>query len=281
MRPTPAAAFAGVVSAAGRTPCVLDVRLLLSSLGVLTAVRLATCLEVFLPGEFRELLREDKRTPGTAERLVPRPMGASARERLDLRGETAIAELELDAWHRYATEPDLARQPLYYLGDREDEARLPATADTLLRRRFEGLAQGLDRRLEDSHYDLPRGWRYKNMLRDSVALCAALSAYGGILLTRVEAAAGAEGQPALCDYLFAAGLRPLRVEDTGGLVSAPLRQALARTGLAALWSGVSLVAVHVAVPGYPVLGAPDPEIAPELAYRQWPAARVCWFPLGA
>lgn len=257
-----------------RPPCVVDARLALSRHGQLSIARLARDFPVWLPQELHRVLRDTQSYLSNPSRLVPRPYCASLRQ-LDLRTEADVVGEELSQWDRLPQEDDLASLPLYYLGERADECLIPADVDRRLRERCEQLQRGLHHAMTQAGYDLPRGEIVAACIRDAAALCAALEPYGAFILTRLES--DSEGNPALCDYLDAWGVPTAEVPRAGRPAVRWLREALAQSGLMALaWAGIQLVAVHVIMPGFPVLGSADKGLDDDAVARLWARASVFW-----
>jgi hypothetical protein len=256
--------------AAASPACVVDVRLMLGRHGLQICSALSRCLELWLPQALHELVRA---RPGA------RPAGALApRERPgggadpDLRAaEVAEVADELALWDLLPQDAALAALPLYHLGARADECRVPPSSDGGLRRRCELLQQGLDLLAVASGREVDE---LASCHRDAAALCAALLPYGAFVLTRLEPGGAA---PALCECLEAWDLRAEAVAGRGGPVGAQLRAALVRAGLLPLvWAGLRLALVHVVLPGVALLGAPDPRLdAADIASR-WSLATVYW-----
>jgi len=259
---------------ARRPPCVVDARLALSRHGQLSIARLARDFHVWVPQELHRVLRDTRSHLADPSRLVPRAYCASLRE-LDMKSEANVIGEELAQWDRLPEEDDLASLPLFYLGERADECFMSADVDRRLRERCEQLQRGLHHAMTRSGYDLPRGEIVSACIRDAAALCAALEPYGAFILTRLES--DAEGNPTLCDYLDAWGVPTAEAPDSGGPGVQWLRDALARSGMAPLaWAGIQLAAVHVIVPGFPVLGSRDKGLDDDAVARVWARAAVFW-----
>ena len=258
----------------GRTPCVVDARLALSRYGQLSVARLAREFQMWLPQELHAVLRDTRSHLNHPSRLVVRPYCASLRQ-LDLKVEADVVGEELSQWDRLPQEDDLASLPLFYLGERADECLIPAHVDRRLRERCEQLQRGLHQAMNESGYDLPRGQIAAACVRDAAALCAALEPYGAFIMTRLES--DAEGAPALCDYLDAWGVPTAEAPRSGGMAARSLHTAIARSGLAPLsWAGIPLAAVHVIVPGFPVLGGIDKGLDDDAVAGLWARASVFW-----
>ncbi len=249
-----------------------DARLVLAPLGVLAVARLTREFAVWLPRELREILRDTARYQEDPASLVPQVYCAPLRA-LDADQLADEIGRELSQWDRLPEEDELAALPLFYVGDRADESRLPAGVDRGVRERFEQLQRGLDLLAHASSCNAPAG--VVACVRDACALCAALEPYAAFILTRLES--DGEGGPAICDYLDAWGVpvseAPARLRHSVRAFDA----ALARAGLAPLvWAGVDLAAVHVVVPGFPVLGAADRGLDDDAVARLWLQAPIFW-----
>jgi hypothetical protein len=258
--------------ASARQACVADARLLLAPFGVLTVTRLAREFAVWIPRELREILRDTSRYMLDATCLVPRVYCAGLRA-LDPEQEAEEIRRELAQWDRLPEEEELAALPLYHLGDRADESHIPAGVDRGVRERCEQLQRGLDLVVQASRGRHPVS--VAACVRDAASLCAALEPYSAFILTRLEP--DGEGGPAICDYLDAWGVpvseAPLRRVRT----ARALGDALARAGVGPLvWAGVELAAVHVVVPGFPVLGGADSSLDDDAVARLWSQASVFW-----
>ena len=265
---------ADVSGHSGRTPCVVDARLALSRHGQLSVTRLARDFAVWLPQELHRVLSDTRTFLEDTSQLTPSPYCASLR-RLDMKVEADQVGEELSQWDRLPYEDDLAALPLYYLGERADECFTPPGTDRRLRDRYEQLQRGVHLAMRKSEYDLPRGRVVANCIADAVALCAALEPYGGFILTRLES--DSKRCPALCDYLDAWGVPTTQVEDDAEEAVRWLSKALARSGLGPIgWAGVALAAVHVIVPGFPVLGGADRGFDDDGVARLWERASVFW-----
>jgi hypothetical protein len=257
-----------------RTPCIVDARLALSRHGQLSVARLAREFPVWIPQELHRILRDTRAYIDDASPLAPRPYCAALR-RIDVGHEVELIARELSQWDRLPHDDDLAALPLHYLGDRADECALPADVDRRVRDRCEQLQRGLSRVTTRSGYDLPRGGIVAACFADAVALCAALGPYGAFILTRLES--DAEGSPALCDYLDAWGVPTKEAPDSDETSVGWLRDALRRSNLVPLtWAGIQLVAVHVVLSGFPVLGGADKGLDDDAVARVWTQASVFW-----
>jgi hypothetical protein len=268
--------MAGITGAAGdrRLPCVIDARLALSRHGQLSVARLTREFSVWVPRELHRVLRDTRSYLSRASRLAPRPY-CQALRRLNMKAEAEAIGEELAQWDRLPDEDDLASLPLYYLGDRADECSVPGSVDRRVRERCEQLQQGLHQAMTNSSYDLPRGQVVALCIADATALCAALEPYGAFILTRLES--DAEGSPALCDYLDAWGVPTAEAPRPEVAMTRWLREALARCGLAPLaWAGIRLAAVHVMLPGFPILGGADKGLDDDAVARLWARASVFW-----
>jgi hypothetical protein len=229
---------------------------------------------LWLPQELHHVLRNTRSHLADPSSLAERPYCASLRQ-IDLNVEADAIGEELSQWDRVPEEDDLASLPFYYLGERADECRMPTDVDRRLRERCEQLQRGLHHAMNASGYDLPRGEIVSACIRDAVALCAALEPYGAFILTRLES--DAEGAPALCDYLDAWGVPTAAAPASGKSAVRWLRDALTQSGLAPLtWAGIPLAAVHVIVPGFPVLGGADKGLDDDAVARLWTRASVFW-----
>jgi hypothetical protein len=259
------------------TPCVVDARLALSRHGQVAIARLARGFPVWIPRQLQRLLRdtgrylEDRSTVG---HLVPRPYCQSLRQ-LDMAAEIDAIGRELSQWDRLPEEDALASLPLHYVGDRADECALPSDVDRQLRERCEQLQRGLYCAMTRSGYDLPRGEIVSECIADAVALCAALEPYGAFILTRLEA--DGQGNPVLCDYLDAWGVPVAEAPVTAEPAGRWLAEALGRCGMSPItWAGIPLVAVHVLVAGFPVLGHADKGLDDDAVAGLWADASVMW-----
>jgi hypothetical protein len=257
-----------------RPPCVIDARLALSRYGQLSVARLTREFPVWVPRELQRVLHDTRSYLSGTSRLAPRPY-CHALRRLDMNADAGVIGEELSQWDRLPEEDDLASLPLHHLGDRADECSVPPNVDRRVRERFEQLQQGLHIAMAKSSYDLPRGQLVAACVADAAALCAALEPYGAFILTRLES--DAEGSPALCDYLDAWGVPTAEAPDAHEPLTWWLRDALARCGLAPLsWAGVPFTAVHVVVPGFPILGGADKGLDEDAVARLWKRASVFW-----
>ncbi len=255
-----------------RPACIVDARLALGAHGLRALAALCRRVEVWLPQRVHELLRDPPRRLASSDGLVPRPYALAARE-LDLSQAAREVREALDRASRLPAEAEFAAWPLHHLGDRADECRIPPHADGGLRQRTEQLRRGLDLLARASRFDLPRGDEITACFRDAAALGAALSAWDGFVLTRLEP--DGWGAPALCDYLDAWGLevRAIAPEDEGG--SGP--EAPAAAALRPLaWAGLRLAAVHLVVPGAAVVGGEDPRLDDAAVAEIWRGATACW-----
>lgn len=261
-------------ASAALPPCIVDARLALSRHGQLSVARLARAFPVWLPQELHRILRDTRHYLDDPGQLVERPYCAALRN-LNLEAEADLVGHELSQWDRRPREDDLASLPLYYLGERADECLLSPDVDRRLRERCEQLQRGLHQAMNQSGYDLPRGEIVAGCIRDAVALSAALEHYGSFILTRLES--DGEGAPALCDYLDAWGIPTAEAPHSGGRAVQWLRDALAQSGLTPLtWAGVPLVAVHVILAGFPVLGGEDEGLDDDAVARLWTQASIFW-----
>lgn len=256
-----------------RTPCVVDARLALSRHGQLSVARLARDFPVWIPKELQRVLSNTRSFLESADRLTPSPYCAKLRE-LDMKAEADLIGEELSQWDRFPEEDDLASLPLYYVGERADECFIPPDIDRRVRERCEQLQRGLHQAVVVSGYDLPRGEIVAACVSGAAALCVALEPYGAFILSRLEA--DAKKRPALCDYLDAWGV-PVSEAPSGARDVRWLRESLARSGLAPIaWAGVPLAAVHVMLPGFPVLGGADRGLDDDAVARLWERASVFW-----
>jgi hypothetical protein len=81
----------------------------------------------------------------------------------------------------------------------------------------------------------------------------------------------------MCDYLDAWGVATTEVPNAGGAPAAPLAEMLARAGLGVIaWARIQLAAVHVVVPGLPVLGDEDKGLDADMVATRWSQASVFW-----
>src|SRR5512140_3515608 len=176
-----------VATLAAATPaCVADVRLVLGRHGLQICTGLSRHLDLWLPQGLHELVREPRRAR-RADALVTGPPAPGARDPDLVAAEVAEVEAELDLWDRLPGDAELAALPLYHLGARADECRIPAYADRGLRDRCEQLQRGLDLMAVASGRPIDD---LAGCQRDAVALCAALLPYGAFVLTRLEAGRG-------------------------------------------------------------------------------------------
>jgi hypothetical protein len=257
-----------------RHVCVVDGRLALSRLGIVTLARLCGGCEVWLPSEVREILASARAYLDTADRLVPRPYCVRLRS-IDRDAEADAVARELAQWERLPSNDDLAALVTFTLGDRADECAIPPHVDRSVRPRYAQYSAGLSYLMMASGYDWPRGEHVACWVRDALALSAALQPYGAVIVTRLEP--DDFGAPALCDYADAWGVSSTEVEAGGGAGASALRDGLGRAGLGPLaWAGVTLAAVHVLVPGLPVLGDSDRGLDTDAVARLWQQAAVFW-----
>jgi hypothetical protein len=253
---------------------VVDARLALSRHGQISIARLSHEFPIWIPQELHRILHDTGSYLRKVNRLTPKPYCEGLRK-LDMKAEAQIIGEELAQWDRLPEEDDLASLPLYYVGERADECSVPPDVDRRLRERCEQLQRGLHLRMTQSGYDQPRGEVVASCIGDAAALCAALEPYGAFILTRLES--DADGSPVLCDYLDAWGVPTAKAPRSGRPAVSWLRDAIGRCGLAPLsWAGVPLAAVHVIVPGFPVLGGPDKGLDDDAVARLWARASVFW-----
>ena len=258
----------------GRQACVVDARLVFSRLGLLTVTRLASEFSVWLPAEVKQLLRDTRAFRAAADQLVPRTYCTALRG-LDVAAQVRELTEELAEWARLPEDPELAGVPMYFIGDRADEACTPPGLDRGTQERAEQLAEGLETLIAQADYDLPRGGLVSACVRDTVALCAALQPSRAFILTRLED--DGQGPPAICDYLDAWGVPSTEAPTSGGRAGEYLSYALARAGIEPIkWAGVPLAAVYVMVSGFPVLGKASRLHSKEDVGRQWTRASVFW-----
>ena len=252
--------------------CVIDARLALLPLGLVAIARLQTEFEVWLPRELRQVLREASTYGRRPERLMPAsPSGARQNNLSEL--EAVHGELAL--WEAWPVSAELSGLRLYHLGDRPDESVVPAGTDRGLDRRCEQLQRGLHQLECASGFDRELGDTLGACFRDALALAAALQRNHGFVLTRLERET--DRQPVMLDYLSAWGVPSREVPRRGGPAARPLRDAVVRSGVGALsWCDVPLAAVHVALPGYPVVGEPDPDLEDGELAQAWARALVHW-----
>ncbi len=257
-----------------RPPCVVDARLALSRHGQLSVARLSRDFSVWIPNELHRVLRHVKSYLDDPARLTPSPYCAAQR-RLDMSAEADLIGQELSQWDRLPEEDDIAALPLYYLGERADECFTPPDVDRRVRDRYEQLRRGAHSLRISADYDLPRGEVVGACIADAVALCAALEPYGAFILSRLEA--DAKRRPALCDYLDAWGVTTSEAPPRSIRAVGWLQDALTRCGLAPIgWAGIPLAAVHVLLPGFPVLGGADRGLDDDAVSRLWERASVFW-----
>lgn len=262
------------VLTSARQSCVADARLVLAPLGVLAVTRLAREFAVWVPRELREILRDASPYLTDPAKLVPFVYCGAGRT-LDPEAEADQIGRELAQWDALPDNEDLAALPLYYVGDRADESHIPTGVDRGVRERFEQLQRGLDLVAGRSTRVSPEG--VVACTRDATALCAALQPYSAFILTRLETETEAEAGPALCDYLDAWGVPVCEAPARGLRTARALLDALARAGLGPLiWAGVELSAVHVVVPGFPVLGGADRGLDDDAVADLWYQASVFW-----
>lgn len=260
-------------SVGSRTPCVVDARLALSRHGLLSVARLARDFPVWIPKELHRVLSDARPFLASPDRLTPSPYCGKLRQ-LDLQAEAEQIGEELSQWDRLPEDDDLASLPLYHIGERADECLIPPDIDRRVRERCEQLQRGLYRAMSRSGYDLPRGEVVAACVADAAALCAALEPYGAFILSRLEA--DAKKRPALCDYLDAWGV-PVAEAPSGARAVRWLRDSIARSGLGPVsWAGVPLTAIHVMLPGFPVLGGADGGLDDDAVERLWGRASVYW-----
>ena len=243
--------------------CVVDVRLALGRHGLRAVVGLTGGLETWMPQRLREVIQSPPDLRGPPATLVPLRRGAAAERALawDVASELAL-------WNG---DPDIAALRYYYLGDRADDCRTPSRADRGLRDRCEQLQAGLDLLATTAAEPGRCGEAFAECIRGAAALAAALP-YSTFVLTRFDAT---DDRPAFCAQLEDWGLASRRVE--AGLPAAGLMASLAATGVLALrWAGLRFAAVHVVVPGVPILGAPDPAGTPERVAHHWREAGISW-----
>jgi hypothetical protein len=257
-----------------RPPCVVDARLALGPYGLRVVASLTRVFEVWLPQTLRDVLREARRYVGAAGALVPR-LATPALRGFDAEAEAAAVASELRLWERMPEEPELSALPIHFLGARSDECFTPAGSGPGLRERCEQLQRGLDLLLRRSDWDRGRHEEVSGCTRDGLALGAALAASGAFLLTRLERDGG---PPALLDYLDAWGLCAREAKERGGRIGAVLGGLIARAGLSPLaWDGVRLAAVHVLLPGLPVIGRGDARLDDAAVARQWQMSSLYWY----
>jgi hypothetical protein len=257
-----------------RLRVVIDPRLALRALGPFIVSRLSAECVVWLPSELRQILHGSHAYRAEPDKLVPRVHGV-ARRGHDRTREAEAEDIResLEQWDAALARGAGVRA--YHLGERADDALLPANVDPGVHQRFEALARGLDRLMTRSGYDLPRGIAISSCFRDAVALAAALSRDSCFILTALES----DGRiaPALCNYLDAWKVNVADVTANAGMDSALLRGTLSHAGLTPVeWSGISFAAVHVVprtlAPRLPC-GAALEDAA---AVRLWERTRIFW-----
>lgn len=237
--------------------CVIDLRLALGPFGLLSMARLTGAWELWACARVKAVLRAP---PADPSGFVLNP--EDGREAQDLRESLAL-------FARTAVEPDLMRVPLYTVGDRVDESHVPHHIDRGLHARFDQLRCGVDLlRAQDSS---PTSLALMECFCDTIALAAALSAWNGFVLTRIEVGR----VPAICHTLSRWRLRVRRVRAEGS----PLWRDL-RVRLGALAAVVPFAAVHVLPLGLPVLGGALPGLDAEAVASRWQRSEVCWHPIG-
>ena len=268
MAPPPA-----VHAGAGRSiACVVDARLVLDPLGLHTLTRLVGGFVVWLPRELREILREPGEWISRPEELMPRVSRPLMRG-IDLEEEAAGAAGALAVWKDLPYSDEMASLAVHWVGDRADEHMLPAGTDSNLSRRCEVLESGLH--LLAQERDPGNTTPYAACVRGAAALAAALHAHGAFILTRLES--DDQGPPSLCEYLARWGFEPGEIPESGGPLSRPLLEALGRCGLAPLaWAGCHLAAVHVLVPGFPLLASQKLRLPEDKVARLWERSVVRW-----
>jgi hypothetical protein len=253
---------------------VIDARLALSRYGQLSIARLVREFPVWIPRQLQRVLHDTRSYLSQVTLLMPRPFCESLRH-LEMDSEADAIGQELSQWDRLPEEDDLASLPLYYLGDRADECSIPSDVDRRLRERCEQLQRGLYCLMNRSSYDVPRGETVAACVADAAALCAALEPYSAFILTRLEA--DCQGRPALCDYLDAWGVPVTEAPTADEGATRWLCDGLARCSLSPItWAGIPLAAVHVLVPGFPVLGHADKGLDDDAVERLWRRASVFW-----
>jgi hypothetical protein len=258
-----------------RQPCIVDGRLALSRMGLLSVALAAREFDIWLPTMVQQIVREPRAYRQAPGALRPRVFSAALRELDEAAEVRGIAE-ELALWDRRPSSDELAALPLYFVGERADETSVAPSVDAGVRERCEQLRHGLSLIVERSDYDAPRGQVVADCHRDAMALSAALSPYGAFVLTRLEA--DGSGAPSLCNYAEAWGLRVQKVPDCGGDASQALRAALLRCDLGPLaWAGVAFAVVQLVVPGFPVLGRRDGDLDDARVAALWQEARIFWF----
>ncbi len=237
--------------------CVIDLRLALGAFGLLSMARLACSWDLWVCSRVRDALRTPPPSPSC---FVLNP--EDSQEVTDLRESIALLA-------RTPFEPDLMRVPLYSVGDRVDESRLPAHVDHGLHTRYDQLRGGMD--LLRSHDSSPTPIELMECFCDTIALAGALSAWQVFVLTRVEVGK----VPAICHTLARWQVRVKRVRAEG----TPMCREL-RAKLGALTSVVPFAAVHVLPKGLPVLGGALPNLDTEAVASRWRRSEVCWHPIG-
>ena len=85
------------------------------------------------------------------------------------------------------------------------------------------------------------------------------------------------GAPAVCNYADAWELGVREVPRSGGRHASDLRGLIHRCNLGPLiWAGIDFVALHVVLPGYPVLGRRDHDLSDEGVAELWKGALLFW-----
>lgn len=237
--------------AAERQACVVDARLTFSRCGALAVARLAADLEVWLPHELREILRDTRAFRAHPEGLLPLSRTAAAPE-----GDAEALRQELERWDRLMKSAEMGAWRMFFLGDRPDESTLPAGTDRGLRARFERLQRALDELATRSEHPPYGASPLAACFRDAAALAAALLPRRSFILTRLEP--GRPAPPAICAYLEACGVHTRAVPPRGRRATLPLRDVLARADLGPLsWAGPGFAALHVVMPGFTSLEEDD------------------------
>jgi hypothetical protein len=245
---------------------VLDVRLALGSHGLRAATELSRINELWLPQRLDALLRMAPRQRSPADAFAPR---AGAPVFPGARAWPEVGE-ELALWERLPEDPDLAALPLFHLGERADDCRMPPWADRSLRERCEWLQAGLDEAARAAGAEPRPDDDLAACFRDATALAAALP-YEAYILTRLDS----DGAPAIAAQLEEWGVP---VHEASAQPATPeLRASLAAAGVSRFsLAGLRIAALIVAVPGIPVLGAPLTTLSVSQVASLWRRASVVW-----
>ena len=243
--------------------CVVDLRLAVGQHGLWTVARAARSCWVWMGESVRAILRSAGSHTRRPEGLIPELPFSPAERNGDGQRREICEELAL--WQQWPSCHEIGALPLCFLGDRADEAVLPPGTDGGLRGRYEQLASGLAYLVGESLPSTDGSLALASFV-DTLALAAALAGIGGFVLTRREATAG--GLPVSCE------IADLCEIPIGRLPAGQLRVSPDLGGLSAI--GSPLAAIHVIVPGYPVLGRPDPAVDEREIAGKWRRARISW-----